>query len=679
MRNWHLFTVLLCSVLVLACTEPDDHSEEQSQAFEIKQVNKTASNTYFNIEEQKSAFELTHFEVLDVSESEYDKTPAIAISFSVPIDSTRDYTKHIQVIDDKNNLVAGSWILNQSRTRAYFTNIEPRTNYQVIIDSEISSITNKRLTLEVKKKVKTNSLDPSIRFLNKGNILPKELTNGLAIESINIDAVDINFHRVSLDNVAQVLSDGISGYSYYVRDIPEYAELVYTARYSIDVTRNKKMTVNLPIHKVKQLQQPGLYMSVMKAAGSYPYEHQVTSFTISDLAIHTRTFEKSVEVHALSISDGRAQSGVSLEVLSRKGNVLARATTDEKGNYRLARFDDDAVIIAQKGEDFASISFSAPAMDLSEQLNTTRTQNEHELFLYGPRDLYRPGETISINGLLRGSDGESVASVPLKVSIIRPDSRIAREFSWFPEVEGFYQRSFPISKSEPTGEGTFRVKHPSGEEYDYDFSVEEFLPERMKLSLTSSVKGIADSSTNIRIVGQGDYLYGAPAAGNRISANMKVKPSHYPLAGDNNNKSKPSPFEDFYFGQSSDRQSSSNEKEVELDDKKLDDTGAVDWMLPNLWQPFGFPTQVVFEASLYESGGRPVTRRVRQLIWPGDKHIGLRKLYKSELVEPFKQAEFELINANSSGVLSALGQLEINLIREDTQYYWRANNGVGDY
>ena len=95
---------------------------------------------------------------------------------------------------------------------------------------------------------------PPFRTLHvKHKILPKELTNGLAIESINIDAVDINFHKVSLDSVAQVLSDGFSGYSYYVRNIPEYAELVYTARYSINVTNNKKMTVNLPIHKVKQL------------------------------------------------------------------------------------------------------------------------------------------------------------------------------------------------------------------------------------------------------------------------------------------------------------------------------------------------------------------------------------------------------------------------------------------
>ena len=684
MNYRHLLTVLLFSIFIGGCNGNDDNEvKTQSQPVEFvntKNFEQQSANSNFDLQKQKSEFELTHFEVLDVSESEYDKTPAIAISFSVPIDATVNYSKFIQVIDSSNKIVEGSWILNQSRTRVYFTNIEPRENYQIIVNSKITSITDKRLTLDVKKNLKTNALEPSIRFLNRGNILPKTLTNGLAIESINIAQVDINFHRVSSNNVAQVLSDGFSGYSYYVRNIPEYAELVYTARYSIDVTQNKKMTVNLPIHKVSQLQQPGLYIAVMKAAGSYPYEHQVTSFTISDLALHTRRFNKSVEIHSLNISNGQPQSGVSLEVISRKGNVIARASTDEKGNYRLARFDDDAVIIAQKDNNFAAISFAAPAIDLSEQLNNTRLQNEQELFLYGPRDLYRPGETISINGLLRGVDGETVASVPLKVSIIRPDSRIASEFSWHPQVEGFYQREFPIGKSEPTGEWTFRAKHPSGIEFNYNFSVEEFLPETMKLELISSVNGIANSTTNIQIKAQGDYLYGAPAAGNRIAANMKIKATHYPLAEySRDDKNKIYPFKDFYFGQSSANINATHLKEVVLDDKKLDEAGSVEWMLPNLWQTYKYPTQVLFEASLFESGGRPVTRRIRQLIWPGDTHIGLRKVFSSEYVEPFKQAEFEIINANSRGELSALGQLEINLIRENTQYYWRANHQGWDY
>ncbi len=38
-----------------------------------------------------------------------------------------------------------------------------------------------------------------------------------------------------------------------------------------------------------------------------------------------------------------------------------------------------------------------------------------QFFMFGPRDLYRPGETVILNGLLRDSDGKTLPDQPVKL------------------------------------------------------------------------------------------------------------------------------------------------------------------------------------------------------------------------------------------------------------------------
>lgn len=41
--------------------------------------------------------------------------------------------------------------------------------------------------------------------------------------------------------------------------------------------------------------------------------------------------------------------------------------------------------------------------------------------MFGPRDLYRPGETVILNALLRDSDGKPLPEQPVKLEVVQPD------------------------------------------------------------------------------------------------------------------------------------------------------------------------------------------------------------------------------------------------------------------
>ncbi len=81
------------------------------------------------------------------------------------------------------------------------------------------------------------------------------------------------------------------------------------------------------------------------------------------------------------------------------------------------------------------------------------------------------------------------------------------------------------------------------------------------------------------------------------------------------------------------------------------------------WQDSHSPPQVVLQASLLESGGRPVTRTVQQPIWPADTLPGIRPEFalkevydyrtdstvKQPVVEENSSAAFEIVYADAKG------------------------------
>ncbi len=88
--------------------------------------------------------------------------------------------------------------------------------------------------------------------------------------------------------------------------------------------------------------------------------------------------------------------------------------------------------------------------------------------------------------------------------------------------------------------------------------------------------------------------------------------------------------------------------------------------------------------SLLESGGRPVTRRAEQAIWPADALPGIRPQFASKSVYDYRtdstvkqpivdegsNAAFDIVYSDAQGVKKAVSGLQVRLIRERRDYYW---------
>ncbi|WMI91419.1 MG2 domain-containing protein [Escherichia coli] len=85
-----------------------------------------------------------------------------------------------------------------------------------------------------------------------------------------------------------------------------------------------------------------------------------------------------------------------------------------------------ALLLARKDGQTTLLDLKLPALDLAEFNIAGAPGYSKQFFMFGPRDLYRPGETVILNALLRDSDGKPLAEQPVKLEVVQPDGQVLR-------------------------------------------------------------------------------------------------------------------------------------------------------------------------------------------------------------------------------------------------------------
>jgi uncharacterized protein YfaS (alpha-2-macroglobulin family) len=606
--------------------------------------------------------------VLDISERSRDGKNGVAVTLSTPVDPAQDIQDYFVIQQQSRGKAPGAWTLGPDGKQVWFMNIEPQQEYQVAVNPGLKALNNSVLAEAKSAVINTRPLPPSINFDSKGAVLPLGYSSGLPVVTVNIDAVDVDFFRIKDTQITQFLnfSRTYGRYGWYANNMKNHGELVYSGRFDLKPELNTRTKRDLPIHTLDALKKAGLYLVVMRAAGDYD-QKQVTWFSVSDIGVHIRQYQNRLDVHTSSLSTGKPLGKVPVQLINDKGEVLLENTTTGEGTASFtSQLDQARVLVARTHDQLTLVDLRQPALDLSEFDLGKRPQLPVELFLYGPRDLYRPGENLIVSGLLRDFDGRSTQAPVLSASLRGPNGTVAREFKWQPRDAGYYQLDWIIPSDAPTGKWQLSVEGSLKHPVIYSFNVEEFLPERLKLTLAEGVKRSVLSSPNdsIELSVLGEYLYGAPAAGNRLSGFYQVSHWRSPLEN----------LKDFQFGHLLDTSFSPHQ---DLDDITLDAEGKARLKIASGWQQSQSPLKVQITTSLYESGGRPVTRSHPVLIWPAPDLIGVRPTFGKENPEANSLAEFEVVKANLQGELLAAEQLEITLISEDRQYFWEYSDHEG--
>lgn len=165
------------------------------------------------------------FELVDADQRDWDGSPALALSFSLPLDARRDPGAHIQVLEmprrpqdpavadedasedesegrqavtsqvsregadlntEGGKPVPGAWTVGDNPRLLYFPHVKPQTRYVVKVAPGIVARSGVQLAQEDRLSIRTASVSPAFYFASKGMVLPAGQNGGLPVMTVNV-------------------------------------------------------------------------------------------------------------------------------------------------------------------------------------------------------------------------------------------------------------------------------------------------------------------------------------------------------------------------------------------------------------------------------------------------------------------------------------------------------------
>ena len=572
---------LLTTFTLAGCDNSDDKPQAAAPAASTTSEQKTPAKPdpekLAELAAQSQGKALT---LLDASEVQLDGAATLVLTFSVPLDPSQDFAKTVHVVDKKSGKVDGAWELAPNLKELRLSHLEPNRNLVVTVERNLLALNKATFGIDYEKAITTRDVEPTVGFASRGSLLPGKVVEGLPVMALNVNNVDVNFYRVKPESLASFVSQWEyrnSLTNWESDNLLKMAELVYTGRFDLNPARNTREKLLLPLKDIKPLQQSGVYIAVMNQAGHYNYSNAATLFTLSDIGLSAHRYHNRLDIFTQSLENGAAQSGVTITLLNDKGQTLAEANSDADGHAKLETDKEAALILASKDGQTTLLDLKLPALDLAEFDIAGNPGYSKQFFMFGPRDLYRPGETVILNGQVA------------RTVVVQPEN-------------GLYRFNYSLDSGAQTGMWHIRANTGDNQQRMWDFHVEDFMPERMALNLTGQKTPISpQEDVDFNVVGY--YLYGAPANGNSLQGQLFLRPLRDAVPA----------LPGFQFGDIAEENLSRSLDEVQL---TLDEQGRGQVTTESQWKEVHSPLQLILQASLLESGGRPVTRRAEQAIWP---------------------------------------------------------------
>ncbi|WP_233636127.1 alpha-2-macroglobulin family protein [Hymenobacter setariae] len=435
--------------------------------------------------------------------------------------------------------------------------------YQIIIEPGVRGALGGRLIERFSQGVSFANTQPSISFASaeKAMYLSSMGARNLGLRLSGVEKVQVTVAKVYASNVQDFLrggkqygyensndgeseeggeysgdgdpdnDGGSNGYQYY--ELENRGDVLFTRAYTTAALKKQNglhlLTLNL---KDLEFNAPlkGLYVvRVQDTEHLWLREEKLVALT--DLGLIARqNVDGDAVVFLNSIRTAQPISGATVRFISTSNQVMGTATTNGQG---VARYDSVAgsrlrlgMVTVVKDADFSFINLPQTRVETSrfEVGGLTSNAAHYQAFMYGDRDLYRPGDTIYTNTVLRNDDWRTPpAGLPIKVRLLLPTGKEYVNLGERLNATGAVASRFILPPSIMTGLYTLEVL--TGNDVlltSRQVSVEEFIPDRLKVTVTAAPAVVHPTETvNAKITALN--LFGPPAAGRKFEVEFSLK------------------------------------------------------------------------------------------------------------------------------------------------------------
>jgi hypothetical protein len=617
------------------------------------------------------------FEYIRYAIDTSDVTPRACLSFTAPLDPSVDYSPYVAL--DPPAPTA----LSVSGQTLCIGGLQFGEERDLVLRSGLPSADGRSLASEERTPVDFGDRPAYVTFAGSGVILPRRDADGLAIETVNVDVVDIQVKRINdralvFKRITEgnAVAEGDWGYLYGEEDPWDVAELIWDGEMAIEGPRNAPVTTVFPLATAIGQLEPGAYfVEATQHKDGESYAGQPASarrwILFTDLALTTYRGTDALDVVLRSLQTARPLANAELSLLARNNEILATARTDRSGRVRfpgeVMRGDgplSPRLVVGYSLEgDFAALDLDSAPIDLSGEGVAGRSPARGaDVFVYLDRGIYRPGETVRASAMIRDARARAMAR-PGAFVVYRPNGieaarvRFPAESNRAPPGAAFHDYDVPRDAAR----GVWRIAvelDGLGEVGSERFSVEDFVPQRVALELDADTETPIAAGEIRAIEADARFLYGAPGAGLAMEGEARVAVD-------------PSPFDeysDFSFGR---HDEVFVERRLDLPPAIADGAGraliALD--LAGAGEGSGKPLRVTAVIGVEEPGGRAVRDSLIVPYRPNDIYLGLDPSFDGQSAPRNAGASFAVVALDRDGSAQA-AEVDWRLLRVDWDYDW---------
>ncbi|WP_039916794.1 alpha-2-macroglobulin family protein [Cellvibrio mixtus] len=660
----------------------------------------------------KKVFQVTGVQVIR------EPNAAIEIQFSDELDQNQNLSGLITLGGKAVKAVVDGSVIRHTLEQSATGELE------LVVNAAIASGKRKTLASEYKHQVVLELVKPLVRFVGKTSILPPASQISVPFEAAGVDSVQVIAFKVYANNIGQYLQDYQLTAAYPATDTGRYLwRKTYrlpeipragVQRFNLDLTElmaqhpdglirlelridrsNSVYTCDQPrptepVSKMpedsdgegyyEREQEPAWYQQYYQSQGYYNYSERnnpcddtyyyygddistARNFIVSNIGLTAKRADGN-ELHVISteLNSAKPLSGTEITAFNYQRQPIGNGKTD---NYGMLQLITDGVPFYLEAKHGKQVGYLRVRSNEALPTNQFDVSGEHikgglKGFLYGERDVWRPGDDIFLTFILEDKSQQLPANHPVTLDLFDPSGKKVVSQTSTQPVNDFYTFTLKTEETAPTG--NYRaVVHVGNRYFDQLLKIEMVVPNRLKVDLTpeETPLRVGNMPTKVSLFSQ--WLQGATAKNLKTDSELKLFTRKSVFAG----------FEQFNFDDPVRTFSGSTQK---VFDGNVDATGHAEFTVDvSLSSPPPGKLTASFTTRVFEDSGNFSTILRPYELLPFDHWVGINIAKGSGYMDSIGRDKdhpvlFQTLGAD--GKAEANRNVEVNVYEIGWRWWW---------
>lgn len=526
-----------------------------------------------------------------------------------------------------------------------------RSRYEVTVQEGLTAPDGSVLKKPYTVRLTIPDVPPQVRFAGNGFFLTRNQKMNLGLATINVQNVNLQIEKVFGNNL--IYASKISNWRPWTNNL---GKPIHSSTLAISSKLNEEVTTSIDLGQYLD----DKYIGIFKVTAQRPndYRARATQWVmLTDIGIIAKRAGDELWVWVNSLSNLKPIPQATVKLISDNNQTLLTGKTNWEGFVKFSSVAQKTdgftpfMLTVEKSDDLSFIQLNRHLLSTGDFSvgGSAYLETGYEAFLYTSRGVYRPGEKVSLAAIVRGKRNVTPPTLPTHIQILAPDGRVISEFNQNTDRRGGCEVTIPLAAYAQTG-GYIAKMNVAGKEIGrVPFQVEEFMPDRMKVTVTTD-KPEYDLGVEVGMDVSAVNLFGPPAANRKVTASYMLETVPYVPT---------EKWRSFHFSSTIPFE----KQRITLEETKTDAEGKVHYkfVLPDTVKA---PSQLngVLTATVSEPGGRAVTASHRVIVHPYSHYVGL-KMSKTGVIKPNEKVSLNYIAVDKNGNVVADRDLTLTVYK----------------